>query len=85
MKTAFSLRCARVVAAGTALVIGYGALAGQTAGEKPMKMDEPMSGEMKKEGTKKGDVKRRAEQWDRKMKDTVKKEEKTMSGTDAKQ
>jgi hypothetical protein len=84
MRTRFSLWSARVVAAISALLIGCGALAAQTAGEKPMKMDEPMSGEMKKEGAKKGDVKRRAEQWDRKMKDMMEKEEKTMSGRDAK-
>jgi hypothetical protein len=41
---------------------------------KPMKMDEPMHGEMKKKGMKKGDVKKAAERKEREMKPMMEKE-----------
>ena len=41
---------------------------------KPMKMDEPMGGEMKKKGMKKGDVRKAAERKQREMKPTMEKE-----------
>ena len=40
----------------------------------PMKMDEPMHGEMKKKSMKKGDVKKAAEKKEREMKPKVEKE-----------
>ena len=45
---------------------------------KPMKMKEPMSGEMKKPGMTKGDVKKAAQKKDRDMKEPMEKEEKAM-------
>lgn len=42
---------------------------------KPMKEDEPMAGEMKKKGMKKGDVKQWAEKHDEKMREMMKNEE----------
>ncbi|TMG75233.1 MAG: hypothetical protein E6H75_10695 [Betaproteobacteria bacterium] len=47
--------------------------AGTTPG-KPMKMDEPMHGEMKKQNMKKGDVKKAAEKKALKMKPVMEKE-----------
>jgi len=41
---------------------------------KPMKMDEPMHGEMKKKGMKKGDVKRAAEEKRRDVKSAMENE-----------
>lgn len=67
-----------ILAAVTGLVSGLDALGGEADKRKPMKMDEPMSGEMKKPGMKKGDVKKHEEKWDRKMKNMLEKEEKTM-------
>jgi pentapeptide MXKDX repeat protein len=46
-----------------------------TAKSTPMKMDEPMAGEMKKEGMKKGDVKKAAEKKDREMRQMLEKEQ----------
>ena len=46
-----------------------------TAKSKPMNMDEPMAGGMKKEGMKKGDVKKAAEKKDRKMRRIIEKEQ----------
>jgi hypothetical protein len=45
---------------------------------KPMKMKEPMAGEMKKEGMAKGDVRKAAEEKEREMKPMMEKEEKSM-------
>jgi len=45
---------------------------------KPMKMDQPMAGEMKKEGMTKGDMKKAAEKKQRDMQDVMEKEEKAM-------
>ena len=41
---------------------------------KPMKMDEPMHGEMKKKGMKKGDVKKAAKKRERELKPMIEKE-----------
>ena len=46
--------------------------------KKPMKMDEPMAGEMKKQGMMKGDMKKAAENKEREMKGEMEKEEKGM-------
>ena len=66
--------CAVVAVA--ALALAGGARAAEPAGSGAMKMDEPMAGEMKKEGAKKRDVKQHAEKWDKKMKDMMEKENK---------
>ena len=50
----------------------------QATRNEPMKMDEPMSGEMKKKGMKKGDVKKAAEKKEREMRDMIENEEKSM-------
>lgn len=74
--------CAVVTATGLAL--GFGALAAdkptvaQATQSEPMKMDEPMSGEMKKKGMKKGDVKKAAEEKEREMRGTIEQEERSM-------
>jgi len=74
--------CALAAAAGLAL--GFGALAAdapavaQATQREPMRMDEPMSGEMKKKGMKKGDVKKAAEEKEREMRGTIEQEEKSM-------
>ena len=46
----------------------------EAAQNQPMKMDEPMPIKMKKEGTKKGDVKTAAEKKDREMREMMQKE-----------
>ena len=46
-----------------------------TAKSKPMNMDEPMAGEMKKEGMKKGDVKKAAEKKDSEIRKMIEKEQ----------
>jgi len=46
---------------------------------KPMKMDQPMAGEMKKEGMTKGDVQKAAQKKQHVMKDVMEKEEKAMA------
>jgi predicted PurR-regulated permease PerM len=72
--------CAVVAVAALALV--FGAPAAELTRNATMKMDEPMSGEMKKEGAKKRDVKQHAEKWDPKMKAMIEKEEKaTLRGS----
>jgi hypothetical protein len=74
--------CAVVTVAG--LGFGFGALAAgepkeaQANEREPMRMDEPMSGEMMKKGMKKGDVKKAAEEKEREMKEKLEKEEKSM-------
>ena len=67
MKLLETLALAAVLAAGT------GAWAADAPG-KPMKMDEPMHGEMKKKSMKKGDVKKAAEKKQREMKPVIEKE-----------
>ncbi|MEA3153352.1 MAG: hypothetical protein QOK44_941 [Betaproteobacteria bacterium] len=74
--------CGVVAIAG--LVFIGGASAAENRKDEPLKMDAPMSGEMKKKGMKQGDVKKREEQWDRKMKEMIGKEEKTMDPGNAK-
>ncbi len=56
------------------LAAGSGARAADAPG-KPMKMDEPMHGEMKKKSMKKGDVKKAAEKKERDMKPMMEKEQ----------
>jgi hypothetical protein len=46
--------------------------------KKPMKMNEPMANEMKKEGMTKGEVKKAAEQQETRLEPMMKQEEKTM-------
>lgn len=67
-----------ILVAATGLLSGLGTLAGEGDKNKSMKMDEPMSGEMKRPGMRKGDVKKHEEKWDRKMRNTIENEEKTM-------
>lgn len=62
-----------------ALATGTDALAddppkASTAKSKPMGMDEPMAGEMKKEGMKKGDVKKAAEKKNAEMRKMIENE-----------
>src|SRR6266568_4783531 len=52
----------------------YFAFAADTTPGKPMRMDEPMHGEMKKKNMKKGDVKKAAEKKAREMKPMMEKE-----------
>ncbi len=54
------------------LAAGSGVYAAESG--KPMKMDEPMHGEMKKKGMKKGDVKKAAERKGQEMKPVMEKE-----------
>ena len=44
---------------------------------KPMKMDEPMAGEMKRDDMTKGDVKKAAEKKDREMREALEKEQRS--------
>jgi hypothetical protein len=75
-----------------AVFMGLAAVTGARAADapkapqasKPMKMDEPMPGEMKKPGMKTGDVKKAAGKKDREMKAMMQKEEKSMPGGGAK-
>jgi pentapeptide MXKDX repeat protein len=50
------------------------AFAADTTPGEPMRMDEPMHGEMKKESMKKGDVKKAAEKKRREMKPMMEKD-----------
>ena len=63
----------KAIVAAALLALGYGAHAAD-APAKPMKMDEPMQGEMKKKTMKKGDVKKAAEKKEREMKPMLEKE-----------
>ena len=62
-----------VIALAAILAASTGAWAADAPG-KPMKMDEPMHGEMKKKGMKKGDVKKAAEKKGREKKPVIEKE-----------
>ena len=62
----------KTLAAAAIVAAGSGAYAADA--QKPMKMDEPMHGEMKKKGMKKGDVKKSAEKKEREMKPMMDKE-----------
>jgi Spy/CpxP family protein refolding chaperone len=64
----------RAVAAAALLAAGPLAHAADASPGKPMKMDEPMHGEMKKESMKKGDVKKAAEKKERDMKPAMDRE-----------
>jgi hypothetical protein len=64
----------RAIAAAALLAAGPVAYAADAPPAKPMKMDEPMRGEMKKESMKKGDVKKAAEKKEREMKPMMDKE-----------
>jgi hypothetical protein len=75
MKPLETFALAAILAAGTG---AWAADSQSTRPGKPMKMDEPMHGEMKKKSMKKGDVKKAAEKKDREMKPMMEKE--TMGG-----
>jgi len=62
-----------LVALTAILAAGAGAWAADAPG-KPMKVDEPMHGEMKKESMKKGDVKKAAKKKERELKPMLEKE-----------
>ncbi len=61
------------IALAAILAAGAGAWGADAPG-KPMKMDEPMHGEMKKKGMKKGDVKKAAKKREREMKPILERE-----------
>ena len=61
------------VALAAILAVGTGAWTAE-APSKPMKMDEPMHGEMKKKSMKKGDVKKAAEKKEREIKPMLERE-----------
>ena len=63
----------QIVAVAAILAAGTWARAADAPG-KPMKMDEPMHGEMKKKGMKKGDVKKAAKKKEREMKPILERE-----------
>ena len=67
MKPLEAIALAAILAAGT------GAWGADAPG-KPMKVDEPMHGEMKKKGMKKGDVKKAAKKREREMKPILERE-----------
>ncbi len=67
MKPLEAIALAAILAAGT------GAWAADAPG-KPMKMDEPMHGEMKKKGMKKGDVREAAKKRERALKPILERE-----------
>jgi hypothetical protein len=82
---------AAFLAAGIVCTLGAQADEKAAAGEQsagktknPMRMDQPMSGEMKRETMVKGDVKKAAEKKQQEMKDAMDKEEKAMSMGEAK-
>jgi hypothetical protein len=62
------------IAAVAILTAGPSAYAADTSSGKPMKMDEPMHGEMKKPNMKLGDVKKAAERKKREMNPMIEKE-----------
>jgi len=64
----------QIVAVAAILAAGAWARAADAPG-KPMKMDEPMHGEMKKKSMKKGDVRKAAEKKERDMKPRMDKEQ----------
>jgi hypothetical protein len=82
LSKSLTLRVLLAVAAAGALapITGAGAPAGvppkaSSAKSKPMNMEEPMAGEMKKEGMKKGDVKKAAEKKDRELRKMIETEQ----------
>ena len=68
------VRFPKVIVAMAVLAAGPLAYAVDAPG-RPMKMDEPMHGEMKKKSMKKGDVKKAAEKKQREMKPMMEKEQ----------
>lgn len=68
------------IAAGITALVPIYAVSGDEPAKAPvpMKMDQPMAGEMKKEGMTKGDVRKAAAKKQRDMKDAMEKEEKAM-------
>jgi hypothetical protein len=71
------MKLLEIVALAGILAAGTGAWAADSQSAppgKPMKMDEPMHGEMKKKSMKKGDVKKAAEKKERELKPMMEKE-----------
>jgi hypothetical protein len=64
----------RAIAAIAIFAAGPGAYPADASPGKPMKMDEPMRGEMKKKTMRKGDVRKAAEKKAREMKPMMEKE-----------
>jgi len=62
-----------IIALAAILAAGAGARAADAPG-KPMKSDEPMHGEMKKQSMKKGDVRKAAKKKEREMKPILERE-----------
>ena len=67
------MKTLQIVAVAAILAAGTWARAADAPG-KPMNMDEPMHGEMKKKSMKKGDVRKAAEKKEREMKPRIEKE-----------
>ena len=67
-------RSLKAVVAAAVLAAGPLAYAADPQPGKPMKMDEPMHGEMKRKSMKKGDVKKAADRKEREMKAMIEKE-----------
>ena len=76
------LKIAAVLALAAAACCAY---ADNASKGQSMKMDEPMYGEMKKKGMKRGDVRKAAEKKERAMKPMMEEERKAMMGGGAKQ
>lgn len=68
------MRSLKAIAVAAILAAGSQVWASDTSPGKPLKMDEPMHGEMKRKNMKKGDVKKAAEKKDREMKALLEKE-----------
>ncbi len=68
------MKTLQIVAVAAILAAGTWARAADAPG-KPMKMDEPMHGEMKKKSMKKGDVRKAAEKKERDMKPRMDREQ----------
>ena len=72
---AFAADAAKVIAAEPAKMEATEAAKVEAAKAKPMNMNAPMAGGMKKEGMKLGDVKKAEQKWDRKMRGMMEKEQ----------
>jgi hypothetical protein len=72
------------IATALCLTLPCHAAGANTPARAPMKMDQPMPGEMKKPGMKKGDVKKAAERKAQDMKPMMEQEEKMMPRGNAK-
>jgi len=84
MKTKDALLTACGVVAIAGLVSMFAASAAEIQKGESTKMDQPMAGEMKKKGMKQGEVRKHEEKWDRKMKETIGREENTMTQSSTK-